>query len=420
MGGRGSKQSPPSEATAQPDPSKKNHCPINVKLLSGDSIDGDLSGCINIADVRQTVASAIDVAAMRVVLLDGETELDDPVLLDTFEQGHTVLVVLLEAEFCLRICYRIRPLIDGERGRGTRQVLRVTGPQTISVDGHGAFSCDSVFMPGTQEDVFNQCKDIIQSALKGASGAILAYGQSNSGKSHTLFGDLAGEESLWGVVQKSFAEIQQFVQQSGARDGAVTFSFCELRGSELKDLLGSDLYPDILQDCSIEELLKEPCSNHDDLQRLLSRGTFRRITYKTLLAQNGSASQVHAFVIFRITLTEPSTKKKLKGTLLLGDLAGSDTHREHTEYAKKVHTSFSKLPDVLEAVAAGRRTIPHDYDKLIYMLKDPMSWPGKTLLIVALSPTSNDLEESRKSLDFTLKTGRVIKAGLEVNEHSGD
>ena len=49
------------------------------------------------------------------------------------------------------------------------------------------FTFDKVFAPSAgQEAVFNEVSEFVQSALDGYHVSMLAYGQSNSGKTHTM------------------------------------------------------------------------------------------------------------------------------------------------------------------------------------------------------------------------------------------
>jgi len=51
------------------------------------------------------------------------------------------------------------------------------------------FIFDAVFDGrSTQEEVFADCKDLVQSAVDGYNVTVFAYGQTGSGKTHTMYG----------------------------------------------------------------------------------------------------------------------------------------------------------------------------------------------------------------------------------------
>lgn len=58
-------------------------------------------------------------------------------------------------------------------------------------------------------DVFNQvAKGLTHSAMEGINGTIFAYGQTSSGKTHTMLGSATNP----GVIPMTIAEIFEFVR----------------------------------------------------------------------------------------------------------------------------------------------------------------------------------------------------------------
>merc|ERR1719440_2508214 len=73
----------------------------------------------------------------------------------------------------------------------------------VALDGQ-EFLFDAVFGPEAQQaEVFDDCADLVQSAVDGFNVTIFAYGQTGAGKTHTMYG--TKEEP--GIAPNTFNEI---------------------------------------------------------------------------------------------------------------------------------------------------------------------------------------------------------------------
>lgn len=108
------------------------------------------------------------------------------------------------------------------------------------------FSFDRVFnATSTQADVFSSVKHVVSGVMEGYNGTLLAYGQTSSGKTHTMMGRME-EEGGEGVIPRSVAELFNMV---GECNDTIEFTFkvsyIEIYCEKIRDLLeperGSDL-----------------------------------------------------------------------------------------------------------------------------------------------------------------------------------
>ena len=101
----------------------------------------------------------------------------------------------------VRVCVRCRPFIPTEIRKDHTGELLVVSPEKNSItirnsrgsssDSQKTFTYDQVFdETATQQDVFAQsgARDIVHGVASGYHGTIFAYGQTSSGKTHTMEG----------------------------------------------------------------------------------------------------------------------------------------------------------------------------------------------------------------------------------------
>ena len=94
-----------------------------------------------------------------------------------------------------------------------------------------------------------------------------------------------------------------------------------------------------------------------------------------------------------------------KRMLYLVDLAGSERIKpfikgKQLEQAKKINNSLSVLGNCINSNASGNSYIPFRESKLTRVLQEALGGNSNTSLIVTLSPSNLNSEESLSSLNF--------------------
>lgn len=72
--------------------------------------------------------------------------------------------------------------------------------------------------------------------MRGFESTVFAYGQTGTGKTHTMEGSLASPE-LYGVIPRSAQAIFEHLRQPQYKEQVVTCSYLEIYNEELRDLL---------------------------------------------------------------------------------------------------------------------------------------------------------------------------------------
>ena len=224
-------------------------------------------------------------------------------------------------------------------------------PLPERITGRTFFAFDTTFgeQSTTREVYDGVAKGIVSSVVTGLNGTIFAYGQTSSGKTHTMQGSGSIEEGNingGGVVHMAAADIFSHIDSTPERIFLVRASFIEIYNEEVRDLLGNNQTLQIREDprrgvfvSSVEEIV----TNHTGLLEILFDGEKNRAVAATGMNERSSRSHT----IFRITIE--SRHKSVQhddstenlddddendgavrvSTLNLVDLAGSESVR-HT------------------------------------------------------------------------------------------
>jgi hypothetical protein len=333
----------------------------------------------------------------------------------------------------VRVFCRCRPLNAKEIEEGSVGTLRLVDNMTLKTNDGLEFGFDAAFNPGTQEQVFEDCKDLVQSAIDGYSVAMLAYGQTGAGKTFTMYG-VHGNE---GVVPRSIREIYRIIDQESVHfTFTVVGSMFELYQNDLIDLLNEEkstasrklsIKMDPSEGVQIERLIAEECTNVDSLEDLLDRGRKRRTKIATAL--NSESSRSHLVFVIHVTRVNRETQETLKGKILFCDLAASQQLKrsqaigQRQREAIEINKSLAALGDVIEALTKRERQIPYRNHKLTQIMQDSLGGTAKTLMFVNCSPADSQINESLMALKYATRvkqiTNTVVKNNDKLDVRSG-
>ncbi|KAK5945533.1 kinesin-like nuclear fusion protein [Knufia obscura] len=296
------------------------------------------------------------------------------------------------------------------------------------------FSFDRVFDPSqTNDEVFHEISQLIQSALDGYNVCIFAYGQTGSGKTYTM-------SSEDGMIPRALRQIYSTSKDLEDRGWKYTMegSFVEVYNEELRDLLGEEKTPKKLEihhdmeneETTVTNATKLSLDNKDQVESLLSQAMARRSVAAT--KANEQSSRSHSVFILKLVGRNSVTGKESKGTLNLVDLAGSEriknaeTSGQRLKETQSINTSLSCLGDVIGALGQGHAAgadsrasltnnrdslstahIPYRNSKLTYLLQLSLGGNCKTLMFVMVAPEKRCLGETITSLKFAEKVSRT-------------
>jgi len=273
------------------------------------------------------------------------------------------------------------------------------------------------FTPGTQDEVFEDCCDLVQSAVDGYNVTMFAYGQTGAGKTYTMYGT-PGQE---GAAPRTITELYRIIERDKDRfNFTVMASMLELYKNDLFDLLNKQSVANqkklnVRVEKSgmvmIEHLVEEACTNAADLSTVLDRGSDMRHVAAT--AMNSESSRSHLILIIKVVSVNKETHDQLRGKILLVDLAGSERLKkseatgEVAKEAIEINKSLTALGDVIEALTKKQKQIPYRNHKLTQVMQDSLGGTAKTLMFVNCSPASSNVDETTMSLKYATRAKNV-------------
>eukprot|EP00429_Kryptoperidinium_foliaceum_P047131 CAMPEP_0176106506 /NCGR_PEP_ID=MMETSP0120_2-20121206/53448_1 /TAXON_ID=160619 /ORGANISM="Kryptoperidinium foliaceum, Strain CCMP 1326" /LENGTH=1202 /DNA_ID=CAMNT_0017440629 /DNA_START=57 /DNA_END=3665 /DNA_ORIENTATION=+ len=383
-----------------------------VTKASEESLSCDMKDIDSVREAKDKLANAI---AQALSVGVPESELQDAEL--RRKKLHNTVEDLKGS---IRVFCRIRPLNSREKDLGDHMVTRQIDPMTLMVgdsDEH-KFCFDAVFTPGTQDEIFEDCKDLVQSAVDGYNVTLFAYGQTGAGKTFTM----AGVPGQLGVSPRTITELYRVIEQGKARyNYTVMGSMLELYRQDLVDLLSkgnpaackSKLNVRVEKSgfVMVEHLTSEQCDTAEQLEALLERGTKARAVAAT--AMNSESSRSHLVLMIQIISVNKETKDQLRAKILIVDLAGSErlkksqTTADAQKESIEINKSLTALGDVIEALTKNSKVIPYRNHKLTQLMQDSLGGSAKTLMFVNCSPASSNEDETLMSLKYAVRAKKI-------------
>ncbi|CAB3992465.1 carboxy-terminal kinesin 2-like isoform X1 [Paramuricea clavata] len=335
----------------------------------------------------------------------------------------------------IRVYCRVRPSLPSEEDapltkidfENDTDVVLHNGNESISGTKRQAsklpFTFDKVFPPvSTQETVFTEISQLVQSVLDGYNVCIFAYGQTGSGKTFTMEGDL-DERETWGMIPRALEQVFYTCESLTGSKGwkyDMEASFLEIYNETIRDLLATG-------DATTKHEIKQVVTNNgkqandvfvtnlktvsvkstDQVSSLLHKAYENRAVAATNCNERSSRS--HSVFRLKLTGNNEITKEQCQGTLSLVDLAGSERLSQsgstgaRLKETQNINKSLSNLGIVFNALANKDSHVPYRNSKLTYLLQNSIGGNSKSLMFVNISPREDSLQETLSSLRFATK-----------------
>ena len=372
----------------------------------------------------------------------------------------------------IKVAIRIRPFLSNEDSSNQaiqivpeddNTIILYKQPEIFQGTFNRIFSSDS-----TQKDVFNFIKPCLINIQSGINCIILAYGQTGTGKTYTMFGNDCsfnennlnininlnnndtslngnnGDELLKnqividktseynGIIPNLIMELYNLYNEKEKKENTekiITCSYIQIYNEKIYDLL--DIYSEknIEENINIKNNLKKELKlKHDkikgliiedaneilvpsflDIFDILEAGENNRKIRQT--TKNNMSSRSHT--IFIITIEDNTSHIKCK--IKLCDLAGSERYKtsekyekEHMNELKNINKSLFTLGNVINALASKKKYIPYKDSKLTRILEDSLRGNSSIYLIANISPNEQNINETYQTLKFADRAHNIM------------
>jgi kinesin family protein 11 len=317
-------------------------------------------------------------------------------------------------------------------GHMGKEVLLQTGPMSVS---NKTYTFDRVFGAESDQEMMYDgvAKPVLQEMLQGYNCTIFAYGQTGTGKTYTMSGDIQTDGRLSpeaGIIPRTLMGLFKDLEKQ--TEYSVKISFIELYNEELKDLLLINdqeerkvrIFEDPAKKSIVVQGMEEVyIKNAAEGMKLLSDGSYKRHVASTQC--NDLSSRSHS--VFTITVhmkeVDPiSGEEYLKiGKLNLVDLAGSENinrsgaDNKRAREAGMINQSLLTLGRVINALVDQSSHIPYRESKLTRLLQDSLGGKTKTCIIATISPAKVSLDETISTLEYANRA-KSIKNKPQINQ----
>uniref|UniRef100_A0AAY4AQF4 Kinesin-like protein n=1 Tax=Denticeps clupeoides TaxID=299321 RepID=A0AAY4AQF4_9TELE len=330
------------------------------------------------------------------------------------------------AECSIKVMCRFRPLNSSEVTRGDKYIPKFQGEDTVVVAGK-PYVFDRVLQSNTtQEQVYNSCaQKIVKDVLEGYNGTIFAYGQTSSGKTHTMEGNLHDTDCM-GIIPRIVQDIFNYIYSMDENlEFHIKVSYFEIYLDKIRDLLdvsktNLSVHEDKNRVPYVKGCTERFVCSPDEVMDTIDEGKSNRHVAVTNMNEHSSRS--HSIFLINVKQENTQTEQKLSGKLYLVDLAGSEkvskTGAEGAvlDEAKNINKSLSSLGNVISALAEGSVSIyvPYRDSKMTRILQDSLGGNCRTTIVICCSPSSFNEAETKSTLMFGQRA-KTIKNTVCVN-----
>lgn len=331
----------------------------------------------------------------------------------------------------INVAVRARPLSPED---AKSSPWKISGNSILFANPTTKFDFDRIFREDCRTvDVYeSRTKAIVSAAIGGFNGTVFAYGQTNSGKTHTMRGSSVEP----GVIPLAVHDLFDMIQQETDREFLLRMSYMEIYNEEINDLLAPEhrklqIHESIERGIFVAGLKEEIVTSPKQVLEFMDFGEAHRHIGETNMNLHSSRSHT----IFRMIIesrdkaedeyVESSCDAVRVSVLNLVDLAGSERAAKtgaegvRLKEGSHINKSLMTLGTVIKKLSEGAESqgghVPYRDSKLTRILQPALGGNANTAIICNITLAQIHADETKSSLQFASRALRVTNC-VHVNE----
>jgi len=293
-------------------------------------------------------------------------------------------------------------------------IVNPDGIENVVTVGESAFKFTEVFGVKSKQSAVcsSMLRHLVDHVSKGYNVSVLAYGQSGSGKTHTMYGP-DDDPGLVFAMLNSLCELKNVISKE------LKVSVMELYNKELYDLHSADMITQRSSEATVQRAINRVCpdfrwynvSSFLEIREILQVCSQRRTVAETKL--NRFSSRGHMLVAIQVPLScDEKQGTKLLATVKLVDLCGSENvtksgaKGDNFREAVNINTSLHQLGLAVKNIN-DHAVVDYRSDPLTRLLKDALGGNSLTSVVVCCSPSEYNRRETVYTLNFGLSMQKV-------------
>ncbi|CAM8950256.1 unnamed protein product [Rhodiola kirilowii] len=306
----------------------------------------------------------------------------------------------MEKQQRIHVTVRARPLSSED---AKTSPWKICG-NSISFSNNNSFKFDFDRIFGEDcktDEVYRACtKEIVAGVVRGFNGTVFAYGQTNSGKTHTMRGSI----SELGVIPLAVRDLFDKIHEDPDREFLLRMSYMEIYNEEINDLLVPEhrklqIHESLERGIYVAGLREEIVATPEQIIESRDR--------TEVGDEGGTCDAVRVSVLNLVDLagSERAAKTGAEGVRL----------KEGSHINKSLMTLGTVIKKLSEGAESQGGHVPYRDSKLTRILQPALGGNANTGIICNITLAQIHSDETKSSLQFASRALRVTNCA-HVNE----